>query len=572
MLAECEQKVCASEAIVNRYIDDVLSGQIPACEYLKLAVKRHLDDLEHGHERGLHFDPEAAQTVIDFFALLKHSKGKWAGQPFVLEPWQQFIVWVIFGWMNVDGTRRFNTAYQEIARKNGKSTLLAGMGLYGLGFDGESGAEVYTVATKEDQAKIIFNEAQRMTRKSGHLGGLATVHTKAISIDTTDSTWKPLGKDSKTQDGLNPHFVLVDEFHAHPDRSMLDVMDSAVGSRTQALLSVITTAGFNIQSACYLERDYAIKVLKGIVQDDSYFAIIFTLDRDESSGELLDDWKDPKNWIKANPNLGVSVYEKDMLRMCKKAIESPSTQNNFLTKKLNVWTTQETKFFNMEKWDECKEVIDESELLGKPCFVGVDLASKADIGAVVAVFPLDDGRTVVLPRFYCPKEGAENRSKKDRVPYLLWAEQGYIKLTPGNRTDFEFIKADIESLWSQFNVQKMGFDQWNFEYLYQRLAADGMDTEKVIQYGQTLKNMSEPTKELDALVVSGKMVHNNNPVLRWMASNTAVYTDPNDNVRPVKDRSSEKIDGIVATIMALGLALIEPETIDRDANLREVGI
>jgi phage terminase large subunit-like protein len=555
-----KQTICPSEVIVQEYMDDILSGKIPACTYVKLAIKRHLSDLETAEARGFYFDTEAAQEVITFFAMIRHSKGKWAGKPFILEPWQQFIIWVVFGWKHIDGTRRFTTAYQEIARKNGKSTQLAGIGLYGLGFDNESGAEIYSVATKEEQAKITFGEGQNMARKSGRLGGLATIHQKAISIDSTSSTWKPLGRDSKTQDGLNPHMVLVDEFHAHPDRSMLDVMDSAVGARTQPLLFIITTAGFNVQSTCYMERDYATKILKGIVEDDSYFAIIFTLDRDETTGELLDDWKNPKVWVKANPNLGISVELKDMERMCKKAIESPASQNNFLTKKLNVWTTQETKFFNMEKWDELKTLVPEEELLGRECYIGVDLASKADIGAIVCIFPFDDGRVVVLPRFYCPQEGAEERSKKDRVPYLLWAKQGHLILTPGNRTDFDFIRKDIVNIWSKFNVQKMGFDQWNFEYLYQRLVADGMDAEKVIEYGQTIKNMSEPTKELDALVVSGKLVHNGHPVLRWMASNTAVFTDSNENVKPVKDKSSEKIDGIVATVIALGLSLVEPAT------------
>lgn len=571
MLAECET-ICGSEAIVHKYIDDVLYGNIAACKYLKLACQRHLNDLENAHERGLYFDPEAAQSVIDFIEMLKHSKGKWAGQNFVLEPWQHFIFWVLFGWMNADGTRRFTVAYEEVARKNGKSTQMAGVGLYGLGFDGEGGAEIYSVATKEEQARITFAEGQSMARKSGYLGGLAKVHTKAISIEETDSSWKPLGKNSKTQDGLNPHMVLVDEFHEHPDRSMLDVMDSAIGARSQPLLLIITTAGFNVQSACYLERDYAIKVLEGIIEDDSYFAVIYTLDRDETTGELLDDWTDPDVWIKANPNLGISVHEKDMQRMCKKAIEVPATLNNFLTKKLNVWTTQVIKYLNIEKWNACADTVTADELLGKPCFIGVDLNSKIDIGAVVCVFPWTDGRVVVLPKFYCPRDGAEERSKKDRVPYLAWEQQGYLTLTEGSRTDYEVIKHDIQKIWSMYDVQKMGFDQWNFEHLYQRLIADGMDKEKVIEYSQTIKHMSEPTKELSALVTDGKLIHNGNPVLRWMASNTAVYTDPNENVRPVKDRSSEKIDGIVATIMALGLALIEPEVVDREANLREVGI
>jgi phage terminase large subunit-like protein len=518
-----------------------------------------LDDLEYGHERGLYFDAEAAQAVIDLKEMLKHSKGKWAGQHLILEPWQQFVDWVLFGWKRDDGTRRFNVAYEEVARKNGKSTQIAATGIYGLGFDGENGAEIYSVATKEDQAKITFDEGQRMTKKSENLGGLAQINKKSTYIEATESYWKPLGKDSKTQDGLNPHMVLVDEFHAHPDRSMLDVMDSAVGARSQPLLLIITTAGFNVQSACYLERDYAIKVLEGTIEDDSYFAIIYTLDRDETTGELFDDWTNPKVWIKANPNLGVSLYEKDMKRMCRKAQNDPLTVNNFLTKRLNIWTTQVTKFFNIEKWNMCTDAVSLDELSGKPCYLGVDLNSKIDIGAILCVFPWIDGRVVLYPKFYCPRDGAEERSRKDRVPYLAWAEQGYLELTEGSRTDYEYIKSDICKLWSMFDVIKMGFDQWNFEYLYQRLISDGMDSSKVIEYPQTIKNMSEPTKELSALVVDEKLIHNGNPVLRWMASNTAVYRDPNDNVRPVKEKSSEKIDGIIAAIIAMGIMLIEPE-------------
>jgi phage terminase large subunit-like protein len=568
--------ICPSEAIVQEYMDGVLNGDIIACTYVKLAVQRHLNDLKTCEERGLYFDAEAAQTVIDFFAMLKHSKDKWSNQPFILEPWQQFIIWVVFGWKQIDGSRRFKTAYLEIARKNGKSTLLAGIGLYGLGFDGVDGAEIYSVANKEEQARITFGEGQNMARKSGRLGGLATIHHKAISVDSTGSTWKPLGRDSKTQDGLNPHFVLVDEFHEHKDRSMLNVMDSAVGARMQPLLFIITTAGFNIQSVCYRERDYAIRLLKewpidNGLKDDSYFAIIYTLDRDESTGEL-DDWKDPKVWIKSNPNLNVSVYEKDMDRMCKKAIESPEAQNNFLTKKLNIWTSQVIKFFNMEKWDLLKDRVPEQELLGRDCFVGLDLASKNDIASVVGIFPFDDGRVVVLPKFYCPQEGAELRSKRDGVNYLVWAQQGHLILTPGNRTDFEFIKKDIEKFWTQFSVQKMGYDPWNAEHMYQRLVEDGLPKDNIIEFGQTSKNFSDPTKELDALIISGKFVHNGNPILRWMANNMAVATDSNDNVRPVKNKSSEKIDGIVATVIALGLSLVDPGALDRDANLREVGI
>ncbi|MBN1807195.1 MAG: terminase large subunit [Sedimentisphaerales bacterium] len=571
MPAECET-ICRSEAIVHKYIDDVLSGDIPACKYLKLACQRHLNDLENAGERGLYFDPEAGQSVIDFIEMLRHSKGKWAGRNFILEPWQHFIFWVLFGWMNEDGTRRFTVAYEEIARKNGKSSKIAGIGLYGLGFDGEGGAEIYSVATKEEQARITFAEGQSMTKKSGYLGGLAKIHTKAISIEETDSSWKPLGKNSKTQDGLNPHMVLVDEFHEHPDRSVLDVMDSAVGARSQPLLFIITTAGFNVQSACYLERDYAIKVLEGIIEDDSYFAVIYTLDRDEATGELIDDWADPEVWIKANPNLGVSVYKKDMERMCRKAQNDPAVVNNFLTKRLNVWTTQVTRYFNIEKWNACVDTVTEEELLGKPCFMGIDLASKEDICAIVCVFPWRDGKIVIYPKFFCPRDGAIERSRKHRVPYLVWSEQGYLSLSGIGEVDYEDVEKNIKALCEKFDVKHIGFDSWNSAQMRQNLIKSGMREDFFIKVPQTTGGLTEATKKLKALVNDLKVIHNNNPIMRWMASNTAIHTDGNENVKPMKNKSSEKIDGIVATIMALGLYLVERDVIDREANLREVGI
>lgn len=548
MLAECKTK---THAIVEQYMSDVLDGTVPACQYVTLAVKRHLHDLDTASERGLMFDPAAAERIIEFTQLLKQSKGKWAGKQLKLEPWQIFIKWVLFGWKNIDGTRRFRTAYQEVARKNGKSTDIATVGLYGLGFDGEGGAEVYSIATKEDQARITLNEGRSMTKKSVNLGGLAAVHKKTISIDDQDAVWMALGRDSDKQDGLNPHMVLVDEFHAHPDRSLVDVMDSAIGSRLQPLVYIITTAGFNVHSACHSERDYAIKVLQGIVADDSYFAIIFTLDEG-------DDWKDESVWIKANPNLGVTVDVNDMRRMCKKAIESPQALNNFLTKKLNIWTTQETKFFNLEKWDVCKDKIEESSLTGCKCWLAADLASKTDIACLIAMFPLDSGQIAVIPKFYCPKDGARDRSRVDRVPYLAWAEQGYLTLTSGVETDYDVIKAGIFDICERYDVQGMAYDPWNFAHMRQSMAKEGFDEKLLVEFTQTIKHFSEPTKQLESFVLSKKIVHNNNPVLRWMAENTAVYKDPNDNIRPVKNKSSEKIDGIVALIMAIGLWQLEP--------------
>lgn len=549
---------CKAQVIVDQYIEDVLSGRILACEYVKLAVKRHLDDIEHASDRGLYFDPEAAQRVIDFSGLLKQSKGEWAGKPLVLQPWQVFIKWVLFGWKNVSGTRRFRTAYQEVARKNGKSTDVATVGLYGLGFDDEGGAEIYSVATKEEQARITLKEGQSMAQKSGNLGGMAKVHKKAISIDAMDSTWQALGRDSDTQDGWNPHFTLVDEFHAHPDRKMLDVMDSAVGARKQPLLYIITTAGFNMQSACYQERDYAIKVLKGTVNDDTYFAIIFTLDMDES-GNLADDWKDENVWIKANPNLGVTVSIEDMRRMCNKAIESPGALNNFLTKKLNIWTTQITRWVNPEKWNECNRVIDEEDLVGRKCFGALDLSSNTDITCWGLLFPFENGDYFFLPRYYVPKDNVQIRERRDKVSYAAWAKQGFITLTPGNVIDYSAIRADVFKDSEKYDIQKIAFDRWGFEAIRQQLVNEGLDENLMVAFGQGFASMSAPMKALESTYLSGQLIHNNHPVTNWMASNVAAKVDPADNVKPDKSKSTEKIDGIVTLIMALGLAITLPE-------------
>ncbi len=581
MLAEVQ---CKSEIAVQAYMDGIRKGNIIACKYVKLAVKRHLRDLKTGHKRGLYFDPDAAQIVIDFFDLLRHSKGKWAGQPFILEPWQMFIIWVLFGWKRADDSRRFRIAYSEIARKNGKSTFAAGIGLYLLMMDDEPGAEVYSTATKMDQAKIIHQEAIRMTRQSNYFGGRAGVHINNIHCDETNSKFEPLGADAKTMDGLNPSGATIDELHAHPDSSIWDVIRSAVGARRQPLMFAITTAGFNMHSFCYRQREYAINVLEGVFNDDSLFAIIFTLDYDEN-GQLIDDWKDESVWSKANPNLGISVSIEDMRDMCGEAVESPSKLNNFLCKKLNIWTTQKVKWVNLEKWQQCpcyhngsvtvKDVLyktfgchDDNSLglrlaqadveqfmKGKPCFGGLDLSSNTDIAAWGRLFKLDNGYWLYLPKFYAPKENARKRQHDDKVPYETWGQQGFLTLTEGNVIDYDVIMANVWTDCEKFNMQNIAFDRWNFEAVRQRLMAEGVPENKMIAFGQGWASMSAPMKELERIILSGHLIHNYNPVLSWMAGNVAAKTDPADNIKPDKEKSSEKIDGMVTLIMALGLAI-----------------
>lgn len=549
---------------VQAYIDGVESGSIVACKWVKLAVKRHLGDLKNGKKRGLYFDADDAQDSIDFFPILQHSKGKWAGKPFELQPWQKFIIWVVFGWKKADGTRRFTICYNEMAKKNGKSTFAAGIGLLLLLLDGEQGAEIYTVATKLEQAKIIHSEAQRMVKASAALKRKAKVYRSAITVESTNSKYVPLGRDSDTEDGINTHGALIDELHAHKTRDMWDQIDSSIGSREQALLFAITTAGFNQNWICYEKREYAIKVLEGSIVDDSFFGIIYTLDRDETTGELLDDWKDESCWIKANPNLGVSVRMSDMRRMCQASIESPSNQNNFLTKKLSVWTAQETRWLDMNHWNYGQDEIDPVQwrkdtmkrMIGRDCIGALDLSGTTDISGKVLLFDdgddADDERYVALPFFWIPKARAHEREKKDRVPYKLWARQGFITMTPGNSIDYTYIRQEINDLGKIYPIQEIAYDPWNATHLATELGED--DGFNMIQYRQGFISMNEPTKKCETLILGHAIEHGNNPILKWMASNVSVKTDPSGNIKPVKpeNKSALKIDGIVCLIMAIG--------------------
>lgn len=550
MLVETETQ-CWAKTSVHTYIDNVLSGKQITGKYVRLACQRHLDDLENGSDRGLYFDEDAAQHIIDFACHVKHSKGKWAGQLFEPEPWEMFILWVVFGWYNIDDTRRFNIAYNEIARKNGKTFVGAVVGCYGTGFDDEPGAEVYSFATKEEQAKIVFSDAQKMTIKSGRFGGRATVHKKSISFDDTYSRFQPLGSDSKNQDGLNVHMAIADEVHAHRDSGMWDVIESAMGARENPLIFAITTAGFNKHSFCHEQRDYATGILTGNIEDDTFFAIIFDLDKG-------DDWADENVWVKANPNLGVSVKIKDMQRMCRKAKKMPTALNNFLVKRLNIWTTQTVRWMNMEEWESCNEMIAEEDLIAKPCFGGIDLSSNKDFTCWGKLFP-HEGKFVYIPKLYIPKENAKQRQKDDNVPYLSWAEQGLITLTPGNVIDYDYIMADVWADCEKFDIRGIGFDRYNFEAIRQRLIKEGVPEKLMISFGQGFVSMSAPMKKLEEIVLSHLLVHNNHPVLNWMAGNVAASTDAAENIKPDKEESKDRIDGIVALIMALGLAITIPE-------------
>lgn len=540
---------------------EVVGGRSPACRLVILACERHLRDLKEGPARGLIWRPQSALYAIEFFGYLRHSKGEWGGKPIVLEPWQEFGVGSVFGWMRADGLRRFRTVYEELPRKNGKSTKLAGVGIYVLVADHEPGAEVYAAATKRDQARIIFGEAQRMVRASPELRELVGVFKLNLSIDRTNSKFEPLSSDERTLDGLNPHCVLVDELHKHRSRALLDVMDTALGSRRQPLLWAITTAGDDNPESVYAqENDYAIKVLENVVQDDTHFAFISTIDK-------ADRWDDPKAWARANPNLGVSVKLDDLQRQAAKAKNSPPSLAAFLRLRLNVRTASADRAIDMEVWARNSAgPFDPASLHGRRFYAGLDLSSKTDLTAWVKLFPpIDDDPDVwrVVARFWMPGDTVEEKSDRDRVQYRRWIDAGLIEATPGNIIDHSEIEAAVLEDCRLSICNSIAFDPWNAAQLSVRLQGEGAP---MFEFIQGIRSYNAPTKELDALLQQGKLEHGGNEVLAWMAHNLAISRpDRNENVMPSKKHSTGRIDGMSALIMAIGrsMADIDSDGLDR---------
>jgi phage terminase large subunit-like protein len=536
---------------VTAYARAVAEGQILSNRLVRRACERHLEDLARSADRGLRFDSQAASHAIDFFGFLHHSKGEWAGQTFALAPWQAFVVGCLFGWKRSDGLRRFRTAYCAVPRKNGKSSIAAGIGLYLLVADGEQGAEIYSAATTRDQARIVFDEAKRMVTRSPALRRRVEVLINNLNVERSASRFMPLSSDASTMDGLNVHGAIIDELHAHRTRQVVDVLDTATGARRQPLLFEITTAGYDRHSICFEHHDYSIKVLEGIVRDDAWFALIAGADEG-------DDWTDPKVWRKANPNFGISVKEDDLARKAEKAVALPGAQNAFRRMHLNEWTEQAERWIDIAAWDACAAPIDLERLRRRRCFGGLDLSTTTDVTALAWIFPPDhdDGLWRVVSRYFVPEDNLRKRAERDRVPYDLWTRQGYIEATPGNVVDYSAIEARIRADAALFDVKEIAYDPWNATHIALRLQDEGA---KMIEFRQGFRSMAAPTRELEKLIVSRKLAHGGNPVTRWMAANVAVAQDPAGNLKPAKDKSTERIDGIVALIMALGRAMLPQE-------------
>lgn len=531
-----------------QYARDVVAGEISACKWVRLACERQLNDLEREGFPYV-FDAERADRVCRFIEKLPHIKGKWAGGKLTLEPWQAFILTTVFGWVDEDGNRRFRTAYTEVPRKNAKSTLTSGVALYMLAADGEPGAEVYSAATTRDQAKIVFADAQQMARKSPGLREAlgVTVGAHNIHVLQTASKFEALSAEGSTLDGLNIHFASVDELHAHKSRSVWDVLETATGSRSQSLLWAITTAGSNRAGICYEVRTYLTKILERVTEDETIFGVIYTLDDG-------DDWTDPNVWAKANPNLGVSVYQEDVERLARKAMSMPSAQNNFLTKRLNVWVNADTAWMDMRAWDKCA-VPDMSpdDFSGEPCYLALDLATRVDIAALVQVFARhEQGKPhyYAFGRYYLPEDTVETAGNSQ---YQGWAVEGRLTTTPGNVTDYNYIRQDLRDLSSRFELREVPYDPFQATQLSTELLEEGFP---MVEMRPTVLNFSEPMKELEAAVLEGRFHHDGDPVMGWMISNVVCHLDNKDNIYPRKERPENKIDGVVALIMAIGRAMV----------------
>ena len=535
----------------------VLRGEIVVGRLVYLAVKRHYDDLLKAGARGLVFVPAHGWHIIEYIEkFFVHIKGPLAGRPMYLDPWQKFWTAVLYGWRRqVDGARRFNRGYEEVARKNGKSTWKGPQGSYLFSMDGEVGAEVYAVATTRAQAMTVFRPAfdniKRWVRRSKGaaksfkvFGGL---NQEKVELDSSVglSVFAPLPANAENLDGLNPSAILFDELHAQRNRDVWDVMESALGARLQPLLSAITTAGFILDGICTEVRAYLISVLEGKRVDDAFFGYVYTLDDD-------DDPFDERHWIKANPGLGRSKTLEYMRGMARKAAALPGARANFKTKDLNIWCNSADGWFDISIWDKGRSKFDPAMLRGRRCFGGLDLASTRDLTCYSLVFPPDEegGEWYVLLWFWCPQAKIDFEEHDDAAPYKAWAEAGWITGTEGNVTDYKPVRERILASRKEYDVAEIGFDRWNALQLANDLIDEGVP---LVEVPQNTGGMHPGSKRLEELVYGLVFKHGGNPVLRWCAANTALLFDSNGNFRPDKKKSNAngRIDGIVATVMAL---------------------
>lgn len=557
----------------TQYIEGVLSGKIDACRFVRLACQRQRDDLVRLAKHPIYYwSPDHGARVCRFIERLPHVKGDCAkrAELFKLEPWQCFIITTVFGWRrrDTDG-RRFKRTYVEVPRGNGKSALSSGIGLYCLAADGEQGAEVYSAATTREQSKVVWETAKTMMQKRPDFALKLGVSTSMYSVfqSKTHSKFVALSREANNQDGLNVHCAVIDELHAHKTRETYDVIETASAKRSSSLIWIITTAGSDTSGICYEVRGYMQKVLEGLV-DDTQFGIIYTIDDG-------DDWTSPAVWAKANPNWGVSVMSDVYAALAFKAMQTPSAQNNFKTKHLCTWVNAESAAFDMRAWDKCADpALKIEDFARQECFVGVDLASKIDIAAKARLFV----RRVDEPAASTATDESISDSLKERAKlhyylfvesylpeaaisdgrnsqYAGWELEALLRTTPGDVLDFGLVQDELLQDSKDFRLREVAFDPWQAAQMAQELVAKGL---VMVEVRPSVQNFSAPMKELDALMREGRLHHSGSPVMRWMVSNTVCHVDAKDNIYPRKEKGENKIDGVVATLMALSRAMVAP--------------
>jgi phage terminase large subunit-like protein len=567
----------------TKYALDVVAGKIVTGKPVKLACKRHLDDIAHQKKTGLHWDVTESQRVIEFFAECLTVEQKNEVVPFNLDPFQCFIVGSLFGWTNKDGTRRFKTAYIEMGKGSGKSPLAAGIGLYGLVADGCQSPEIYCAATMRDQAKISWNDAKIMAQRSPALSEVLEIGANAIVYPAVNGTYRAVSSEHKGLDGKRVHMAIIDEVHEHPTAMVCDKMKKGTKKDLNALIIEITNSGSDLESVCYHHHEYSLKVLDGTIEDNAWFAYVCALD-EKDGDKPADDWmNDESCWPKTNPGLGTILPIQYLRKEVNEAKGMPSQRNMAARLNFCVWTQQHELWIPIEKWEACREKFDPELLLNEPCWMGIDLSDKLDLSCAVAIFKHNIDKEIsvtvgkredpsnlqseekeesininfgisIVPMFFIPEETMFVREKEDGVPYSRWVKEGFVIATPGNTIDYDFIYQWIVNFSKKHSVQQIGFDPRGATQLANQLAKYGFE---MVELTQGYNNMSEPSQILEALVYEKRVRHNDNPVLRHHIQNASVaHSKDNRMIIPYKTHQRKRIDGVTGTVMGLGRAMV----------------
>lgn len=527
----------------RNYVKSVSSGKRICCEFERLAVERHLRDLKNPK---FYFDEVAGLRFCNFFKLLVHFKGELAGTEIVLDHWEIFVTMCVFGWkVRKTGYRRFRYADVIIPRKNGKSTFAAGLALACMMIDHEMGAEIYSAGTDRDQASVVWGTAKEIAEKSPAIKQFLWLGKKAIVMESTVSSFKPLSRELKNKDGSNPHMAVCDERHAWTSNEMFEVLKSGLGARRQALIFTITTAGRDVTVPYFAQMEFLADILRGKVEQDNQFVMIFAPDEG-------DDWRDPETWRKVNPGIGTALSLDYLRDECAEAVKKGGTiEANFKTKNLNMWVNAPDIWISDDKVKACSYGTDPASLVGQRCYAGLDIASHVDINALALFFPALPHRPVLM-HYWLPEAKIDDPDRKDVVDYRRWADMGLIHSMPGAVLDTDQMSADIVDILHQYDIQNLAFDPFKaYHGIIQNLQKAGLG-DILDEFSQGIKTMSEPTKKVESLVVGAEVDLMGDPVIRWMFGNVVLYQDPNDNIKVHKGKSRNKIDGVVALINAVG--------------------